>query len=269
MMMSMTNRTQFLGVTFAVMLCPAFAAAPALAQHAATDRSGEGGGVADTAAAKSEAPFNGVDPGGDHGSANRSRPGDASHIGVPAHDEFGIEASHAGAAPAGAPGRTAPRPDAGANTDLGPISLGGFTGLQRRANRNALIANVPKISGRPRASIGISAPFKFSGETGRSLVAPGVSSSTLAPSNLGRNAADLRTPAATGVNSVGSVAAVTGASAAWRRPSLPSSAVAGTPSHAAVINGTTVSHIASGPGYLGGPAKDRSGINGTAIRPRY
>jgi hypothetical protein len=166
MMMTMTNRTQFLGVTFAVMRCTAFAAAPALAQHAATDRSGEGGGFADNAAAKSEAPFNGVDPGGDHGSANWSRAVDARHIGVSAHDGFGIEASHAGAAPAGAPGMTAPRPDAGANTDLGPISLEGFTGLQRRANRNALIANVPKISGRPPASIGISAPFKFSGANG-------------------------------------------------------------------------------------------------------
>jgi hypothetical protein len=41
------------------------------------------------------------------------------------------------------------------------------------------------------------------------------------------------------------------------------------PSHAAVISGTTVSHIASGPGYLGGPAKDHTGINGTAIRPKH
>jgi hypothetical protein len=28
-------------------------------------------------------------------------------------------------------------------------------------------------------------------------------------------------------------------------------------------------HIASGPGYIGGPAKDRSGISGTAMRPRH
>jgi hypothetical protein len=275
MMMTMTHRMQLLEVAFAVMLCTAFAAAPALAQHAATDRSGEGGGVADNTAAKSEAPFNGVDPGGDHVSANRSRAGDASHIGVSAHDGFGIEASHAGGAPAGASGMTAPRADAGANTDLGPISLEGFTGLQRRANRKALIANVPKISARPPASIGISAPFKFSAASGgtvhnaASVVVPGASSSAVAPPGLGRNAPDLRASAATGVNGVGSVATVTGASAAWRPPSLPSGAVAGAPPHAAVINGTTVSHIASGPGYLGGPAKDRSGINGTAIRPRY
>jgi hypothetical protein len=73
-----------------------------------------------------------------------------------------------------------------------------------------------------------------------------------------------------GVNAVGSVAtAATGAGAALRHPSLPSSAVAAAPSHAAVISGTTVSPITSGPGYLGGPAKDRFGINGTAIRPKH
>jgi hypothetical protein len=271
-MMTMSNHMRSLRVTFAVVLWAAFAAAPALAQHAATDRSGEGGGSADNTAAKSEAPVNGVDPGGDHGSANRSRAGDASHIGVSAHDGFG---SHAGAAPAIAPAMTAPRADAGANSDLGPISLEGFTGLQRRANRKALIANLPKISGTPPASIGISAPNRFSGANGgtvhnaASVVVPGASSSALANPSLGRNAPDARTSAATTVNAVGSVATVTGASAAWRRPSPPSSAVAGAPSHAAVISGTTVSHIASGPGYLGGPAKDRSGINGTAIRPKY
>jgi hypothetical protein len=275
LMMTMMNHMRSLGVAFTVVLWTAFAAAPALAQHAASDRSGEGRSVADNTAAKSAAPVNGVDPGNDHGSANRARAGDASHIGVSAHDGFGIEASHAGAAPAIAPGMTAPRADAGADSDLGPIRLEGFTGLQRRANRKALIANVPKISGTPPASIGISAPFRFSGANGgtvhnaASVVVPGASGSALANPSLGRNAPELRTSAATNVNAVGSVATVTGASAAWHRPNPPSSAVAGAPSHAAVISGTTVSHIASGPGYLGGPAKDRSGINGTAIRPRY
>jgi hypothetical protein len=275
-MMTMKNPMQFLGATCAVILCAALAAAPGLAQQAATDRSGEGGGVGDNTATKSEPHFNGADPRGEHGSANRSRAGDASHVGVSTHDGFGIEASHAGAAPAGAPGMMTPRADAGANTDLGPIRLEGFTGLQRRANRNALITNAPKVPGRPPAAIGISAPFMFSGATGKTahnsagVVVPGASSSALGTSGLGRNAADLRTSAPPGVNAIGSVAtAATGAGAALHHPSLPSSAVTGAPSHAAVISGTTVSHIASGPGYLGGPAKDRSGINGTAIRPKY
>jgi hypothetical protein len=265
-MMTMKNRMQFLGATCAVILCAALAAAPGLAQQAAADRSGEGGVVGDNTATKS----------GEHGSANRSRAGDASHIGVSTHDGFGIEASHAGAAPAGAPGTMTPRAEAGANTDLGPIRLEGFTGLQRRANRKALIANAPKVPGRPPAAIGISAPFMFSGANGKtahntaSVVVPGASSSALGTPSLGRNGADLRTSAPMGVNAIGSVAtAATGAGAAAHHPSLPSSAVTGAPSHAAVISGTTVSHIASGPGYLGGPAKDRSGINGTAIRPKY
>ena len=34
------------------------------------------------------------------------------------------------------------------------------------------------------------------------------------------------------------------------------------------INGTAIGHIA-GPGSVGGPAKDRSGINGTALRRKF
>jgi hypothetical protein len=102
------------------------------------------------------------------------------------------------------------------------------------------------------------------------VVVPGAANSALGTPTVGRNAPDVRTSAAMGANTIGSLAtAATGAGTAWRRPSLPSSAVTGAPPHAAVISGTTVSHIASGPGYLGGPAKDRSGINGTAIRPKY
>jgi hypothetical protein len=279
-MMTMKNHMQLLGVTFAVMLCAALAAAPGLAQHAATDRSGrdashlEGGSAGDDAATKSEAHFNGVDPAGDRGNANRSRAGDASHIGVSAHDGSGIEANRAGAAPASAPGMITPGASAGANTDLGPIRLEGFTGPQHRPIPNALIANAPKISGRPPAAIGIGTPPMLSGanrgsaRNAVSVVVPGAASSALGTPGLGRNAPDLRTSAVMGGHAVGS-AATTIAGAAWHRPGLPSSPVTGASPHAAVISGTTVSHIASGPGYLGGPAKDRSGINGTAIRPKY
>lgn len=34
------------------------------------------------------------------------------------------------------------------------------------------------------------------------------------------------------------------------------------------INGTTIGHTASGSGSIGGPAKNLSGIDGTAMRPR-
>jgi hypothetical protein len=269
-MVTMKSHMQFLGGTFAGMLWAALAAAPGLAQDAATggsarDASRVEGGVGDDAATKSGAHINGVDPGGDRGSANRSPAGDASHIGVPAHDGSAIEASRAGAPPTSAPGQVRPSVD-----DLGPIRLEGFTGLQRRANRNALIANAPKTLGRPPAAIGVSAPFTFSGGTARSAAGvPGASGSAFGPLSVGRAAPGLKT-SATGASTVGSVATTaTGAGAAWPRPGLPASAVTGAPPHAAVISGTTVSHIASGPGYLGGPAKDRSGINGTAIRPKH
>jgi hypothetical protein len=281
-MMTMKNPMQFPRVPVAVMLCAALAAAPGLAQHAATDGSGrdashvEGGVVGDGTATRSEAHFNGVDPGGDLSSANRSRAGDPSHIGVSAHGGSGIDARRARAAPPGAPGMVTPSADAGANTDLGPIRLEGFTGPQRRGSRIPLIANAPKISGKPSAAIGIGAPFMSSGANGGTarnaagVVVPGAASSALGTPTVGRNAPDLRTSAAMSANAVGSLATTaTGAGAAWRRPSLPSSAVTETPSRAGVISGTTVSHIASGPGYLGGPAKDRSGINGTAIRLKY
>jgi hypothetical protein len=34
------------------------------------------------------------------------------------------------------------------------------------------------------------------------------------------------------------------------------------------INGTTMGRMATGPGLIGGPARDYSGINGTLIRPK-
>lgn len=38
--------------------------------------------------------------------------------------------------------------------------------------------------------------------------------------------------------------------------------------NSAAINGTTIARLAAGSGMIGGQAKDRSGINGTTIRPR-
>jgi len=262
-MMTMKNHMQFLGGAFAAMLCAALVTAPALAGDAAT---GGSGGDASHAEGVGDARFNGPE-GGDHGSANRSRASDTSHSGVAAHDGSGAEAGRA-AAPASAPGLIRPSPD-----DLGPIRVEGFTGPQRRANRNPLIVLTPQIPGRPPAAIGVGAPFVFSGAnggTGRrtSVAVPGASGSAFGTPSLGRNAPDLKASAAIGTNTIGSPAAAATAGPAWHRPGLPSGAVTAPPPHAAVISGTTVSHIASGPGYVGGPAKDRSGINGTAIRPK-
>lgn len=279
--MTMKNHMQSLGTGFAVTLCVVLAAGQGVAQHAPTPGSDrdvprvEGGGIGGDVAIKGDGETHGIDLDGDRGSANRSRTGDAGHKGASAHDGSGIDTSRRGAAPANAPGIAPPSPDAGANTDLGPIRLEGATGLQRRANRKALIANAPKIPGRPVSAIGIATPLTPFGANRRTrpdtaAATPGLPSSMPGAPSLGHSAPDLRTSVATGTSALGITSTgVTGAGATGHHQNLPANAPTVALPHAAVINGTTMSHIASGPGYLGGPAKDRSGINGTAIRPKH
>jgi hypothetical protein len=282
--MTMKNHMQSLGAAFAMTLGVVLAAGSGFAQDAANGSPGrdalraEGGGIGGGSAIKSGADINGKDPGGDRGgSPNRPGVGDGARTAVSAHTGAGgVDASRTGTAPASALGTTSGSLDVGLNPGAEPIRLeGGFTGLQRRANRKTLIANVPKIPGRPPAAIGISAPpGGVNGPTARNAVSVIV----LGGPSSGRNAPDFRTYvgiSASGVGTPNTGGVGVGATKAnagamdWRRPSLPSNAVTGAMPHAPVINGTTVSHIASGPGYLGGPAKDRSGINGTAIRPKH
>jgi hypothetical protein len=276
--MTMNNHAQSLGAAFAMTLCLVLVAGSGFAQQApntGSDRDASranGGGSAGKGAAGS----NTNDPGGDRGNPNRPGVADAVHAGAPAHAGSGSDASRTGSGPASGPGTTPGNLDIGSNRDVEPIRLEGFSGLQRRANRKTLIANAPKMPGKLPAAVGITAPLTPPGANGGttrnavSVVIPGSPSSA-------RHAPDFRAAAASGASGPG--AAYTGAVGAgiaksntgatdWRHPNLPSNAVAGAMPHAAVINGTTISHIASGPGYLGGPAKDRSGINGTAIRPK-
>jgi hypothetical protein len=64
-----------------------------------------------------------------------------------------------------------------------------------------------------------------------------------------------------GTNSIGVGATHPVAPAGNVRPPIPPQ----TPG----INGTTIGHIASTSGTVGGPAKPRTGINGTSFRPRH
>jgi hypothetical protein len=52
-------------------------------------------------------------------------------------------------------------------------------------------------------------------------------------------------------------------------PQMRAPTNAGPALHGAAINGTTMGRMAAGPGSIGGPAKDHSGINGTLMRPRF
>jgi hypothetical protein len=150
----------------------------------------------------------------------------------------------------------------------------GSASLQRRANRKSLIANAPNMPAAPSASVGAIPPFKRPGAEGGAarnaigVVVPGggqgfghaVPSSVAAAGTGGSGAAGAGI-AALAARNVGGTDA--------RRWTIPANPVAGPVAPVPGINGTTMGHIASGPGYVGGPAKDRSGINGTAMRPRH
>jgi hypothetical protein len=49
----------------------------------------------------------------------------------------------------------------------------------------------------------------------------------------------------------------------------PVPAIASQTMHGTAINGTTMGRLASGPASIGGPAKDRSAINGTLLKPKH
>ncbi|SRR6266478_4564216 len=155
-----------------------------------------------------------------------------------------------------------------------PVRLeGGSASLQRRANRKSLIANAPNMPAAPSANIGATPPFKLPGAAGgpaRNAIGVVV---PVGGQGFGHAVPGSIAPAAIGVRGSGVAGAGTAAGnvggADARRPAIPPNAVTSPVAHPSGINGTTMGHIASGSGYIGGPAKDRSGINGTAMRPRH
>ncbi len=161
------------------------------------------------------------------------------------------------------------------NSWADPIRVeGGGAGLQRRTKLKALIANPPRpATGSPAPNARIVPPLERPGaEAGGTRNAVGIVfpgggqglSHAVPPSPTG---------AAVGARSLGGsvagVAAPAGNVGSARRPAVPAQPIASPLAPASGINGTTIGHIASGPAYIGGPAKDRSGINGTAMRPTH
>jgi hypothetical protein len=157
-----------------------------------------------------------------------------------------------------------------------PVRLeGGSASLQRRANRKSLIATAPNMPGASPAHIGAIPPFKFPGAEGGpprnaiGVVVPG------GGQGFGHAVPGSIAPAGIGVHGPGSAAAGAGTAAGnvggadARRWVIPPNPVTSPATHTSGIHGSTMGHIASGPGYIGGPAKDRSGISGTAMRPRH
>ena len=237
----MESRVKTLGFAFAMALCTVLAAGPGYAQE-------------------------GAPPAG----SDRDPPrGD----GAGGSGSIGSGADSKGGAPAG--GLNTPPGNPGGTLDRGgaPVRLEeGFSGLQRRANRKALIANAPKAPAGIVTNAGINAPFRRTGADGGARNAVGMA----VPGGQGRTPPEIGTHAGAGVTGVAAphvgaigVAAPVGHVGDLRRPTVPPSPAMVPPPHVTGINGSTMGHIASGPGSVGGPAKDRAVINGTSIRPKH
>ena len=248
----MVRRLKFLGVFFAVAVCAALAVDRGLAQedvpNAGTERAA---------------------PRGDGSGGNGAVRG-------------ATEASRKGAAaPTGGPGATAGAQGLALDHGNDPIRLeGGLAGLQRRANRKALTANAPKTPAGAVATTGIGAPSLRAGADGGvarnaiGIVTPGGAQGT------GRAAAGFMpqtggTASGPGIGASrpgavgGGMATTNPGGAGLGRSAVPFNAVTAPIPRPTGINGTNMGHIASGPSSVGGPAKDRSVINGTTIRPKH
>jgi hypothetical protein len=126
------------------------------------------------------------------------------------------------------------------NVDQAVASQYGAAGLWRRANVKTLIVNAPSNAG-----------------------APAVTPRTGPPPRLGFNVSR---------NAIGSALPTADTSAATGHAGNRTVQIhvpANPAPRGAAINGTTMNRIGAGPGYIGGPARNHTGINGTSMRPRY
>jgi hypothetical protein len=292
----MGSRLKTLGFVFIAAACATLAGSPGIAQEevqkAGADASGGGGTGGGPTRNGSDTKGSDTSPTGEGGAGqNHPHDGDAlrsstsTHVGPSKQgSELGVDSSRKGVnAPTGKLGTT---PGAkGVTLDHG-IDLitpsDGYAGLQRRAMRKALTANAPKKPAGMLANTGTNPQFTRPGADSQTMhnavgvVVPGNNNA----SGTGSGHFDPGFMAGTRMIGVGTRATSTGAIGATgaagggvgmdlHRPTIPLNTVGGPTAHAAGINGTTMSHIASGPGSVGGPAKDRSGINGTILRPKH
>jgi hypothetical protein len=188
-------------------------------------------------------------------------PAPAQDAGPAAAPAGGGDAPQAAGSPGdGAVKGAAAAPDGAVNrSDIDPVTpMHGAAGLQRRAYLKALIANAPA---RPAGAPGHT-------RAGALLAHPAVEAA--AP----RNAIGIAMPVArspgrdsAGVATEARVTAPGSAGSATHQMSVPTNA--GAALHGAGVNGTAMGRVVSGPASVGGPAGNRSGINGTVMRPRF
>jgi len=277
----MESRMKTLGLAAAMALCVVLAPNPGRAQEdapkASSDRDvsrASGVDVGDSGEIGAAGKHN-DSGGGRRGSESRPVDGDMARAGSSVRAGSGTDASRKGAAAStDAPGTPSAHSGAALSRDVDPIRLeGGFVGLQRRANRKSLIANAPKMPAAQSANTGTALPLKRPGPNGGAvrnaigIVVPEGGQGHAFPRSVDSVGAGVR-GSGTGLVGVGTaIGNIDGANA--RRPAVPPNGIASPPAHAFGINGTTMGHVASGRSIIGGPANDRAGINGSAMRPRY
>jgi hypothetical protein len=172
----------------------------------------------------------------------------------------------------GSPGQTGQSKEGAAaaahstNGDLGPvIPDGAAAGLRRRANLKMLIVNAPKgaaaLPGRSLPGLP-PRPVNPSVQLGPAAARNAIGAATPG-AHLTAFGAHLPVSASPGSPNAGVMGGV-GATNAHRAAPLPSAARP----QATGINGTTMGRVAAGSVPVGGPAKNRSAINGTLIRPK-
>jgi hypothetical protein len=181
-------------------------------------------------------------------------------------------AAHAALAQEGAPAGGGDAPQAGDGVaakgmtpDVEPFTpQRGLTGLQRRANVKALIANARSgTAGLPSANLHVVSP------TLRPAMeaAPPRNAIGIAMPGVQLQGRGVTAPAGTRSSGIGAPAGhVVGMT---RQAPLPPFPIAGQTLHGAGINGTVMGRAALNSGSVGGPAKDRSGINGTLMPSKH
>jgi hypothetical protein len=199
-----------------------------------------------------------------------------NHPASPQTIELSKDAGHKGTPPATTtltPGGPTPGSQ-NVTSSHGGINLvtpdNGYANLLRRANRKALIANVPK---KPSPLAGAAPKSQITNSSNDVVVPRNAVGLVMPPPGTGQSVPAPKRAGGIGIGAIGNGlvgGAVVGGSAEVRHlPPTPSNAAIPPTVHTAGVNGTTMGHIASGPSMIGGPAKDRSGINGTTVRPRY
>jgi hypothetical protein len=270
----MAIRLKTLRYAVAVVVCCALAADSGFAQEKAP------GSDAPAAKAGSDAPRGdglGAGAGLTSKGASDTRVSDTGDRGAgpsrptgPQTIELGKDAGRKGPPAPGTPGPTPPNVTLSHGINL-VTPDNGYAGLLRRANRKALIANAANKPVGPMTAAAANPPLPHSGREGArnavGLVVPagnGAAGTGAGQHPLPSPVHNGTGPSGTGVIGTGSAAVGGGADPRHLTTTPPGVAL-----HTAGINGTTMGHIASGPGIIGGPAKDRSAINGTVVRSKH